>query len=71
MVAANRADGFRGPLTILGKASGWFIAITVVLIVLGLMASIEPMVAGVAVTVLVGRVLIVPDCCALAQRVTL
>jgi uncharacterized membrane protein HdeD (DUF308 family) len=41
------------------KTSGWFIAMAIVLIVLGLMAIIEPMVAGLAVTVLVGWVMVI------------
>ena len=58
MVAANRALGVQGPATIVAKASGWFIAMAVVLTILGMLAIIEPMVAGLAVTVLVGWILI-------------
>jgi uncharacterized membrane protein HdeD (DUF308 family) len=43
---------------IIKKASGWFIAIAVVFMLLGLLAIIEPGVAGLAVTILVGWVLI-------------
>jgi uncharacterized membrane protein HdeD (DUF308 family) len=59
MVTANRAVGFQSPVTIVPKTSGWFIAIAVVFIVLGMMAMAEPMVAGLAVAVLVGWILIV------------
>jgi uncharacterized membrane protein HdeD (DUF308 family) len=59
MVVANRAAGLREPVTMVEKASGWFTAMAVVLIILGMMAIIEPMVAGLAVTVLVGWILIV------------
>jgi len=45
-------------VTIVAKASGWFIAMAVVLIILGMLAITEPMVAGLAVTVLVGWILI-------------
>ena len=37
--------------------SGWFMALAVVFIILGFMAIVEPVVAGLAVTVLVGWML--------------
>jgi len=58
MLNANQAVRAQGPLTNAGKAGGWLIAMAVVFIILGLMAIIEPMVAGLAVAVLVGWVLI-------------
>lgn len=51
-------EGLRGPGTILNKASGWFIAMAVAFILLGILAIIEPAVAGLAVTLLVGWLLI-------------
>jgi uncharacterized membrane protein HdeD (DUF308 family) len=57
MVAANRPVGFQGSATSVEKSRGWFIAMAVVFIILGMMAIIEPMVAGLAVTVLVGWIL--------------
>jgi len=57
MATANPAMGLHGP-GIIKKASGWFIAIAVVFIILGIMAIAEPAVAGLAVAVLVGWLLI-------------
>lgn len=59
MTVGNRPSGLPGPAAIVEKGSGWLIAIAVVFIILGLMAMIEPMVAGLAVAVLVGWILIV------------
>jgi uncharacterized membrane protein HdeD (DUF308 family) len=58
MTTANPSEGLRGPATI-KKASGWFIAMAVLFILLGILAIIEPAVAGLAVTILVGWLLIV------------
>lgn len=58
MATANPSEGLRGPATIVKKASGWFIAMAVVFIILGIMAIVEPGVAGLAVTFLVGWLLI-------------
>ncbi|HKN76051.1 MAG TPA: DUF308 domain-containing protein [Candidatus Acidoferrum sp.] len=58
MASANPTEGLRGAGTIIKKASGWFIGMAVVFILLGMMAIIEPGVAGLAVTILVGWLLI-------------
>jgi uncharacterized membrane protein HdeD (DUF308 family) len=58
MGTANPTEGLRGASTIIKKASGWFIGIAVLFILLGMMAIIEPGVAGLAVTILVGWLLI-------------
>ena len=58
MATTNPTDGLRGAGTIIKKASGWFIGMAVVFIVLGTMAIIEPGVAGLAITILVGWLLI-------------
>jgi uncharacterized membrane protein HdeD (DUF308 family) len=58
MATANPTEGLRGAGTIIKKASGWFIAMAVVFIILGIMAIIEPGIAGLAVTILVGWLLI-------------
>jgi uncharacterized membrane protein HdeD (DUF308 family) len=58
MATANPTEGLRGAGTIIKKASGWFIAMAVVFILLGMMAIIEPGIAGLAVTILVGWLLI-------------
>jgi uncharacterized membrane protein HdeD (DUF308 family) len=57
MATANPSEGLRLPAT-LKKASGWFIAMAVAFIILGIMAIVEPAIAGLAVTVLVGWLLI-------------
>jgi uncharacterized membrane protein HdeD (DUF308 family) len=57
MATANPTMGLHGP-GIIKKASGWFIAIAVVFIILGIMAIAEPAVAGLAVAILVGWLLI-------------
>jgi uncharacterized membrane protein HdeD (DUF308 family) len=58
MATANPTEGLRGTGTIIKKASGWFIGMAVLFILLGMMAIIEPGVAGLAVTILVGWLLI-------------
>ncbi len=58
MATANPTQGLHGAGTLIKKASGWFIAMAVVFILLGMMAIIEPGVAGLAVTLLVGWLLI-------------
>ena len=58
MATANAADGLRGGGSIIKRVSGWTIIMAVVFILLGMMAVIEPGVAGVALTILVGWVLI-------------
>jgi uncharacterized membrane protein HdeD (DUF308 family) len=58
MATANPTEGLRETGTIIKKARGWFIGMAVVFILLGTMAVIEPGVAGLAVTTLVGWLLI-------------
>jgi uncharacterized membrane protein HdeD (DUF308 family) len=58
MATANPTEGLHGASTIIKKANGWFIGMAVVFIVLGMLAIIEPGVAGLAVTILVGWLLI-------------
>jgi uncharacterized membrane protein HdeD (DUF308 family) len=58
MAAANPTQGLHGAGTLIKKASGWFIVMAVVFILLGMMAIIEPVVAGLAVAILVGWLLI-------------
>jgi uncharacterized membrane protein HdeD (DUF308 family) len=58
MATANPTEGLRGTGTIIKRASGWFIVMAVVFVLLGMMAIIEPGVAGVAITILVGWLLI-------------
>jgi uncharacterized membrane protein HdeD (DUF308 family) len=58
MATASPTEGLRGTGTIIKKGSGWFIVMAVAFVLLGTMAIIEPGVAGVAVTILVGWLLI-------------
>ncbi len=58
MATANTNEGLRGAGKIVKKASGWFIGMAVVFILLGILAIVEPGVAGLAITMLVGWLLI-------------
>src|SRR5580704_10090986 len=58
MATAHPTQGLQGAEKLVKKASGWYIAMAVVFIILGIMAIVEPGVAGLAVTILVGWVLI-------------
>ena len=58
MATGSPGEGLRGLRTIGKRASGWLIAVAVVFIVLGMIAVVEPGVAGLAVTILVGWLLI-------------
>jgi uncharacterized membrane protein HdeD (DUF308 family) len=58
MATANVSQGLRGPAAVAKTITGWFIAMAVLFIILGILAIIEPGVAGLAVTLLVGWVLI-------------
>lgn len=58
MATSNPTEGLRGAGTIIKKASGWFIGMAILFIVLGMLAIIEPGVAGWAITILVGWLLI-------------
>lgn len=58
MARANSTTGLRGPAAIVKKASGWFIAMAVLFIIVGVVSIVEPGIAGLAVAILVGWVLI-------------
>jgi len=58
MTTTNPTEGLRGAGTIIKKASGWFIGMAIVFILLGMMAIIEPGVASLAIAILVGWLLI-------------
>jgi uncharacterized membrane protein HdeD (DUF308 family) len=58
MPTAQQAGGSGGPAANVKKASGWLMAMAVVFIILGIMAIVEPMVAGLAVAILAGWLLI-------------
>ncbi len=57
MATANSVEGSRAPLGMAKKISGWYLAVAVLFIVLGIFAIIEPGVAGLGVTLLVGWML--------------
>jgi len=58
VATANPTEGLRGAGKIVKKASGWFIGMAVMFILLGILAIVEPGVAGLAITILVGWLLI-------------
>lgn len=59
MATSNATQGLDGPGGLVKKATGWFIAIAVLFILLGLFAIAEPWTAGLGVTLLVGWLLVV------------
>jgi uncharacterized membrane protein HdeD (DUF308 family) len=59
MATANPVHGLQGPLGVAKKITGWYIAAAVLFIVLGIFAIIEPGVASLGVTLLVGWLLII------------
>jgi len=59
MATSNATEGLRGPGALVKKATGWFIAIGVLFIVLGIFAIAEPFAAGLGVTLLVGWLLVI------------
>jgi len=58
MATANPAQGLRGPREEAKKITGWYIAAAVLLIVLGIFGIVEPGIAGLGVTLLVGWLLV-------------
>ena len=58
MSTTNPEGSFSGPVTIVRKAGLWLTVMGVVFVVLGMLAIVEPAVAGLAVSILVGWVLI-------------
>jgi uncharacterized membrane protein HdeD (DUF308 family) len=59
MTTSNATEGLRGPGELVKKATGWFIAIAVLFILLGIFAIAEPFAAGLGVTLLVGWLLVI------------
>jgi uncharacterized membrane protein HdeD (DUF308 family) len=59
MATANPVPGLEGRLGVAKKITGWYIAAAVLFIVLGIFAIIEPGVASLGVTLLVGWLLII------------
>jgi uncharacterized membrane protein HdeD (DUF308 family) len=59
MATANSVEGLRSPQGLAKKITGWYIAAAVLFIVSGIFAIIEPGVAALGVTLLVGWLLVV------------
>ena len=59
MATTNVSHGLQGPEAAVKKATGWFIAIAVLFILLGIFAIAEPFAAGLGVTLLVGWLLVI------------
>jgi uncharacterized membrane protein HdeD (DUF308 family) len=57
MATLNATEGWRGP-AIMKRASGWYIAAAIAFIVLGIFSIAEPGLAGLAMTLFVGWLLI-------------
>jgi len=58
MATANPTQGLRGPAGVAKQITGWYIAAAVLFIVLGVFGIVEPGVAGLGVTLLVGWLLV-------------
>lgn len=58
MTAASASERLSGGRMIIKKASGWFIATALAFMLLGVLAILAPEIAGLAVTVLAGWLLI-------------
>lgn len=58
MATASPSEGLRSPMGFAKKVTGWYIAAAVLFIILGMFAIIEPGVAGLGVTLLVGWLLV-------------
>ena len=58
-MATNASQGLQTPGKVAKKATGWFIVIAVLFILLGLFAIVEPFTAGLGVTLLVGWLLVI------------
>lgn len=59
MATANPVEGLRSPAAAAKKITGWYLAAAVLFIILGLFGIIEPGIAGLGVTLLVGWLLLI------------
>jgi len=59
MATTKVSHGLQGPEAVVKKAAGWFIAIAILFILLGIFAIAEPFAAGLGVTLLVGWLLVI------------
>jgi|SRR5271165_2183278 len=58
MATVNPVQGLRSPAGVAKKITGWFIGFAVLFIILGILSIAEPLVAALAVVLLVGWVLV-------------
>ena len=58
MATANPAQGLHSPAGVVKQITGWYIAAAVILILLGIFSIVEPGIAGLGVTLLVGWMLV-------------
>ena len=58
MATANPVQGLRGPAETARKITGWYIGFAVLFVILGIISIAEPMMAALAVALLVGWLLI-------------
>jgi uncharacterized membrane protein HdeD (DUF308 family) len=59
MATADSMEGLRSPSGLAKKVTGWYIAAAVLFILLGIFAIVEPQIAAVGITLLVGWILVV------------
>jgi uncharacterized membrane protein HdeD (DUF308 family) len=59
MATADSIEGLRSPSGLAKKVTGWYIAAAVLFILLGIFAIVEPQIAAVGITLLVGWILVV------------
>jgi uncharacterized membrane protein HdeD (DUF308 family) len=59
VATANPAQGLRGPVEVAKKITNWYLAAAVLLIALGVFGIVEPKLAGLGVTLLVGCILVI------------
>jgi uncharacterized membrane protein HdeD (DUF308 family) len=59
MATANSIEGLRSPLGMAKKITRWYLAAAVLFILLGIFAIVEPGVAAIGVTLLVGWMLLI------------
>jgi uncharacterized membrane protein HdeD (DUF308 family) len=59
MATANPIEGLRSPLGVAKKITGWYLLAAVLFILLGIFAIVEPGVAAIGVTLLVGWMLVI------------
>jgi uncharacterized membrane protein HdeD (DUF308 family) len=59
MATSDRIENFHEPMPLVHKAGTWFIFTAIAFIVLGTLAILEPFVAGLAISTLVGWLLVI------------